>query len=66
MSYLGALLYLLSGWIVFVFWRAVRGRSFEDLLERSLDAHDHVHRAIARHPRGGTWKQHRRWLRETW
>jgi hypothetical protein len=66
MTYLGAILYPLSGWILFAFWREVRGRSFEDLLERSLGAHRHVHRALARHPRGGTWKQHLRWMREAW
>ncbi|MEE8559484.1 MAG: hypothetical protein V3S88_02095 [Alphaproteobacteria bacterium] len=38
MTYLGAILYPLSGWILFAFWREVRGRSFEGLLERSLGA----------------------------
>jgi hypothetical protein len=59
----GAVLYLLLFALLVLFWRKVRGRSFDDLLGQDLDLHERVHRVIAEHPRGGTWQEHKDWMR---
>jgi hypothetical protein len=61
-----------SGWILYVallallylFWRNVRGLSFDDLLERSAREHHTVLKVIKKHPRGGSWSEHKQWMRE--
>jgi hypothetical protein len=59
----GLIVYLLLAAILWLMWRQVRGKSFADLLDQDLDLHHQVHRVIARHPKGGTWPQHRSWMR---
>ena len=61
-----------SGWIVYVlllvlllmFWRKARGRSLDDLIAHGAADHHHVHRVLAKHPRGATWKNHQRRMSE--
>lgn len=61
-----------SGWIVYalllvlllMFWRKARRRSLDVLIERGAEEHHHVHRVLAKHPRGGTWKDHRHRMSE--
>ncbi len=64
MTDFGSILYVLAGIIVLLFWRQVRGLSFDDLLEQGRREHHHVLKVIAKHPHGGTWKEHKKWLRE--
>jgi hypothetical protein len=59
----GLSVYLLLAAILLLMWRQVRGKSFADLLEQDLPLHHEVHRVIARHPKGGTWRRHRSWMR---
>lgn len=60
----GGILYVLLAALLYMFRRHTRGCSLEDLLERSERDHHAVHAVLARHPRGGSWPQFRRWLRE--
>lgn len=59
----GYLLYLLVAALMVLFWRHVRGLSFDALLSRAAEAHHHVHRVLAKHPQGGTWREHLDWMR---
>ena len=60
------------GWVLFVllaailalFWKHGGGKSLDALLEKDMALHDQVHRVIKKHPAGGTWRQHRAWMRE--
>lgn len=60
----GWIIYILLFALLYLFWRHVRGASFADLLERAQHEHHQVQRVHAAHPRGGTWREHRRWMRE--
>ena len=42
----GYLLYVLLAALLALFWRQVRGQSFDDLLSRSARDHHHVHRVL--------------------
>jgi hypothetical protein len=64
MSDLGPILYVLAGILVVLFWHRVRGQSFDDMFERSRRDHDRVHRVNTKHPQGGSWSDHEKWLRE--
>lgn len=48
--------------ILIYFWWQVRAASMDALLARATREHHRVHAVLARHPRGGTWRQYRRWL----
>ncbi len=54
----GFLLYLVVAALLVLFWRHVRGLSFDALLTRAEKQHHHVHRVLAKHPEGGTWQEH--------
>ena len=54
----GYLLYLLVAALLVLFWRHLRGESFDGLLARAASEHHHVHRVLAKHPEGGTWQEH--------
>ncbi len=60
----GSLLYLVVAALLVLFWRHVRGLSFDALLDRAARQHHHVHRVLARHPDGGAWQEYQDWLRE--
>ncbi len=60
----GFLLYLLVAALLALFWRQLRGQSFDDLLVRAARDHHHVHRVLNNHPGDGTWQEHKDWLRE--
>ncbi len=60
----GYLLYVLVAALLVLFWRQVRGQSFDDLLSRSARDHHHVHRVLENHPGGGTWQEHKDRMRE--
>lgn len=60
----GFLVYVLVVALLVMFWQQVRGCSFDDLLERSAEEHWRVHRVIAKHPLGGTWAEHQRWMQD--
>ncbi len=64
MTEAGPLLYVMVAGLLLMFWRKVRGLSFDDLLEQSHREHRHVLKMIASHPHGGTWKEHQKRLRE--
>ena len=64
MDTIGLALYLILLALALMFWRHRRRRSLDDLLESNEHAHHHVHRVIAGHPLGGTWKQHKTWMEE--
>ena len=54
----GYLLYLVVAALLVLFWRHVRGLSFDALLDRAAKQHHHVHRMLAEHPEGGTWREY--------
>ena len=64
MTETGPLLYVLVVALLLMFWWKVRGLSFDALLEQGRSEHRHVLKVIAKHPHGGTWKEHRKWMRE--
>lgn len=64
MAELGWLLYVVLAVLLAYFWSNVRGCSFDDLLERAIREHHRVHAMIAKHPSGGTWAEHKRWMRD--
>ena len=64
MEMFGLLIYVLLVWFLIMFWRKVHGLSFEDMLRRSAAEHTFVLSVTSRHPRGGTWGEHNRWMRE--
>ncbi len=59
----GYLLYLLVAALVVRFWPHARGLSFDALLARAAREHHHVHRILAKHPQGGTWRAYQDWMR---
>lgn len=58
----GWILYLLLAGLMFIFWRKGGGRKMQELLEDSAHHHHRILDVIARHPEGGSWKQHRQWM----
>ncbi|MDH3688754.1 MAG: hypothetical protein OEU36_04650 [Gammaproteobacteria bacterium] len=64
MTYLGYLLYPLTGLIVWLMWRQARGKTFDDLLDKSAQKHKQVHEVFAEHPDGGSWKRFQQWMKE--
>ena len=46
----GYLLYLAVAALLVLFWRRLRGLSFDALLARAENQHHHVHRVLAKHP----------------
>ena len=64
MTETGPLLYVLLVALLFLFWWKVRGLSFDALLEQGYHEHRHVLKVNAKHPLGGAWKEHRKWMRE--
>jgi len=59
----GYLLYLVVTALLVLFWRHLRGLSFDALLTRAETQHHHVHRVLAKHPNGGTWHDYQDWMR---
>jgi hypothetical protein len=59
----GYLLYLVVAALLVLFRRHVRGMSFDGLLARAANEHRQVHRVLAKYPDGGTWQEHRDWMR---
>ncbi len=59
----GYLLYLVVAALLVLFWRHVRGVSFDALLARAAREHLHVHRVLAKHPEGGAWREYQDWMR---
>ncbi len=59
----GYLLYLVVAALLVLFWRHVRGLSFDALLDRAAREHRHVHRVLAKHPEGGVWRAYQDWMR---
>ena len=60
----GFLLYALAAALLVLFRGQVRGQSFDDLLARAARDHHHVHRVLATHPHGGSWKAYQAWMRD--
>lgn len=60
----GYLLYLLLAIILVIFWRAWAGRTVDRMLDDSRHHHHQVLAANERHPTGGNWAEHRRWMAE--
>ena len=61
-----------SVWIVLVLLvgvatyigRRIWGKSFDDMIaDQEREYHD-IHAVLARHPKGGTWPEFRRWMEE--
>ena len=64
MQYFGEILYLILLWLAVKFWRKRAGRNLDELISDGGHEHHHVHRVIAQHPKGGTWRQHLAWMTE--
>lgn len=60
----GLILYVLLIAILLLFLRAAGRPSLEKMLDHNVQAHERVHRMLAKHPGGGTWKEVKRWLAE--
>jgi len=60
----GLILYVMFAALLALFWRQVRGKSFEDLMDQDTSLHHQVHRVIHKHPRGGTWQEFQAWMQE--
>jgi len=58
----GWILYVLFAGLIIVFWRKTGGRKMEALFEESHRHHTRVLGVISKHPRGGSWRQHRQWM----
>ena len=63
MTYFGEILYFLLFALLLLFWRKRSGLSLDGLLERSERDHHHVHRVATNHPHGGTWTEHKQWMK---
>ena len=59
----GYLLYLVVAALLILFWRHVRGLSFDRLLARAEEEHHRVHRVLAKHPDGGAWREYLDWMK---
>ena len=59
----GWILYVLLAVLLYLFWVTTRGRSFDDLLNQSAREHHEVMKVNARHPHGGTWREHKQWIK---
>lgn len=62
----GYLLYLPVAALLVLFWRHVRGLSFDALLARAAREHHRVHRVHrvpAKHPEGGAWRDYQDWTK---
>ena len=64
MEYFGVILYGLLAVLCFMFWWKARGKSLDDLMAQNEHEHHHVHRVIAKHSLGGTWREHGLWMKE--
>jgi len=59
-----------SGWIVYivalllalVFWRAMRGRSLQNMIDAGGREHHRVLKVLSKHPGGGTWREFQTWI----
>jgi hypothetical protein len=60
----GWILYVLLAALLYLFWVKARAMSFDDLLDQSAREHHEVMRVIARYPHGGTWRQHKQWMKQ--
>ena len=61
----GWVLYVLFAGLMIVFWRLAGARKMEALFEESHRHHTRVLGVIGKHPRGGSWRQHRQWMDKT-
>ena len=59
----GWLLYVVLAVLLYYFWSKARGASFDDLLARMHAQHVRVHKVLHKHPKGGTFKNYRSWMR---
>lgn len=64
MAELGSLLYVALAILVYMFWRRVKGQSFNQILEAGNRSHHHVVRILKKHPRGGTWRDFQAWMKQ--
>lgn len=64
MTELGSLLYVVFALLVYMFWRRVRGETFDEILESSEREHHRVARVLKKHPHGGTWSEFQAWLKD--
>ena len=60
----GFIIYILLCILAPLFWAKMHGCSLQQLLDRSAREHHHVLKVLARHPRGGTWREFQRWMAE--
>jgi hypothetical protein len=60
----GLILYVMFAALLALFWRQVRGKSFDDLMEKDSSLPYQVHRVIHKHSRGGTWQEFQAWMQE--
>lgn len=58
----GYFIYILMAAILWVFWRKVRGRTFEELLQLRALEHHQIIELHRKHPFGGTWTEFNYWL----
>lgn len=64
MMELGWMLYIVLAVLLFFVFPHFRGKSMEDLFEDSEALHHQVNAVGAEHPRGGSWAQHRAWMKD--
>jgi hypothetical protein len=59
----GYLPYLPVAALLVLFWRHVLGLAFDALLARAAREHRRAHRAPAKHPKVGAWRDDQDWMK---
>ena len=62
MEYFGTGLYAIFAVLILWFMQRARGHSLRALIDSTGDGHHQIHAVVQKHPRGGSWQQHKQWL----
>lgn len=58
----GWVLYVACAAILFYMWDQLRAFDHDKAIDAQNKHHVRVHKALKKHPKGGTWKQYKRWM----
>ena len=60
----GLIVYILLALLAVMFWRAWGRRPLDELFAAGTHLHHQVLAVMAKHPQGGDWASHQRWMAE--